>query len=188
MTGTLEDHMEHLRRLKLGLTVDVPPVYMAVLSAADRTIAPEGGDVLYLHSNVPADPVSGWTPETKQGYTDQILASAHCFMGGLEAEIGRIVHTPKDIEDRFSAPKGAYFRVDMGPMRLGVNRPARGLGGHRTPVRGLYLAGAGAHPGGTVNGGAGACPPDVAMADEAVIGRLPAPVATTATGAAATPA
>lgn len=180
MTGTLEDHMEHLRRLKLGLTVDVPPVYMAVLSAADRTIAPEGGDVLYLHSNVPADPVGGWTPETKQAYTDQILASAHRFMGGLETEIGRIVHTPKDIEDRFSAPKGAYFHVDMGPMRLGVNRPARGLGGYKTPVRGLYLAGAGAHPGGTVNGWCGRLSARVAMQDEAVIGRLPAPVATSA--------
>jgi phytoene dehydrogenase-like protein len=174
MTGTLEDHMQHLKSLKVGLNVKVPPVYMAVLSASDPTIAPDGQDVLYLHSNVPADPVGGWTEETKRVYTEQIIVSAQRFLGGLEAEIGRIVHTPRDIETRFRAPKGAYFHVDMGPMRLGVNRPARGLGGYKTPVRGLYLAGAGAHPGGTINGWCGRLAARVAMQDETAIGRAPA--------------
>jgi phytoene dehydrogenase-like protein len=174
MTGTLEDHMAQLKALKLGLNVETPPVYMAVLSAADRSIAPEGGDVLYLHSNVPADPVGGWTPEAKQAYGEQITASATRFLGGLEAEIGRIVHTPQDIEARFAAPKGAYFHVDMGPLRLGVNRPAHGLGGYKTPVAGLYLAGAGSHPGGTVNGWCGRLAARTAMAEEATVGPAPA--------------
>ena len=37
LTGTLEDHIEHLQLMKHGLTLDTPPVYMAVLSASDPT-------------------------------------------------------------------------------------------------------------------------------------------------------
>jgi phytoene dehydrogenase-like protein len=173
MTGTLEDHVEHLKVLKLGRTVDPPPVYMAVLSAADQTIAPDGQDVLYLHSNVPADPVTGWDQQTKDHYTDLIVQSSKRFLSGLENEIGRVVHTPVDFENRFSTPKGAYFHVDMGPLRLGVNRPAKGLGDYATPVKGLYLAGAGAHPGGTINGWCGRLGAQRALAMETEIGPSP---------------
>jgi phytoene dehydrogenase-like protein len=175
MTGTLEDHIEHLQAMKLGRTIDPPPVYMAVLSAADPTIAPAGQDVLYLHSNVPADPVTGWDETTKQRYTDAIIASAERFLGGLEAEIGRVVHTPRDFEERFSTPKGAYFHVDMGPLRLGINRPAKGLGSYTTPVKGLYLAGAGSHPGGTINGWCGRLAAQTAIATEGEIGPARSP-------------
>ena len=83
-----------------------------------------------------------------------------------DAEIGRIVHTPKDFEDRFATPKGCYFHVDMTPLRLGTNRPARELGGYTTPVPGLYLAGAGSHPGGTINGWCGRLAARTAIAAE----------------------
>ncbi len=167
MTGTLEDHIAQLAASKLGQGVDVPPVYMAVLSAADPSIAPAGQDVLYLHSNVPADPVGGWQAN-KDLYTQTIMKSAQRFLGGLDAEIGRVVHTPTDFEDVFGTPKGCYFHVDMTPMRLGVNRPARGLGGYTTPVDGLYLAGAGSHPGGTINGWCGRLAAREAIAHEAI--------------------
>ena len=154
MTGTLEDLMDQLKAVKLGLMVDNPPVYMSVLSAADPTIAPEGQDVLYLHANVPADPVGGWD-SNKAAYEKTIITSAERFVSGLEAEIGHVTHTPADFERDFGTPRGNYFHVDMTPLRLGVNRPARGLGGYATPIDGLFLAGAGSHPGGTVNGWCG---------------------------------
>lgn len=154
MTGTLEDHIAQLKALKRGESVDPPPVYMAVLSAADATIAPEGQDVLYLHANVPVDLPGGWEAN-KDSYTRSIVKSAERFLDGLDAEIGRVVHSPQDFEDYFGTPRGCYFHVDMTPMRLGANRPARGLGRYTTPVEGLYLAGAGSHPGGTINGWCG---------------------------------
>jgi len=166
MTGTLEEHYSHLLSTKLGQIVDTPPVYMAVLSASDPTIAPDGQDVLYLHSNVPADPVGGWEAN-KDLYTQTIVKSAERFLSGLDAEIGRVVHTPKDFEDRFATPKGCYFHVDMTPLRLGTNRPAAELGGYSTPVPGLYLAGAGSHPGGTVSGWCGRLAAQTAIAEEA---------------------
>ena len=60
--------------------------------------------------------------------------------------------TPRDLENRFAAPAGAYFHVDMLVTRLGKNRPARGLGGYNTPIKALYQTGAGTHPTGGVVG------------------------------------
>jgi phytoene dehydrogenase-like protein len=151
MTGTLEDHIEQMYAMRVGLNVENPPVYMAVLSAADPTIAPEGGDVLYLHSNVPLRPDGGWE-SAKDVYAEQIWKSALRFLGGVETEIGRMVTSPLDFETRFAVPAGAFFHVDMLVNRLGPARPARGFGGYETPIEGLYLAGAAAHPSGGVTG------------------------------------
>jgi phytoene dehydrogenase-like protein len=166
MTGTLEDHVEQMYAMKRGENPATPPVYMAILSASDRTLAPEGQDVLYLHSNVPALPTGGWSDENKAKYEQQITASATRYLGGLENEIGRVTSSPLDFERRFSSPKGGYFHVDMLPMRLGMNRPAKGLGGYRTPIANLYLAGAGSHPGGGVSGWPGRLAAQTALADE----------------------
>lgn len=151
MTGTLEDHIAHMNAMRVGLNVENPPVYLAVLSAVDPSVAPDGGDVLYLHSNAPLRPDGGWE-HAKAAYADQVWSSASRFVGGLETEIGRVVTTPADFEQRFGAPGGAFFHVDMLVNRLGALRPARGLGGYDTPVPGLYLAGASSHPSGGVTG------------------------------------
>jgi phytoene dehydrogenase-like protein len=164
MTGTLEDHMAQLHAMKGGRNIPNPPVYMAILSAADPTIAPAGQDVLYLHSNAPAEPVEGW-PSSKAIYSRAIRSSANRFLDGMSAEIGAVETTPADFERRFSTPKGCYFHVDMIPTRMGSNRPAPGLGGYVTPVTALYLAGAGVHPGGGVNGWPGRLAAERALQD-----------------------
>jgi phytoene dehydrogenase-like protein len=165
MTGTLEDHIAQMNAMRVGLNTENPPVYMAVLSAADPTIAPDGGDVLYLHSNVPMRPDSGWDV-AKPGYTEQIWKSSLRFLDGLEAEIGRVVTTPADFQERYAAPAGAFFHVDMLVNRLGSLRPAKGFGGYDTPIAGLYLAGAAAHPSGGVTGWPGRLAAQHAMTQE----------------------
>jgi phytoene dehydrogenase-like protein len=164
MTGTLEDHIAQLRAIKLGKNVANPPVYMAILSSADSTIAPRGQDVLYLHSNAPYEPLGGW-PENKAYYSESIRGSAKRFISGLHAEIGAIESTPADFEARFATPRGCYFHVDMIPTRLGANRPAPGLGHYATPVEGLFLAGSGSHPGGGVSGWPGRLAAERALLD-----------------------
>ncbi|KAA1421869.1 NAD(P)/FAD-dependent oxidoreductase [Nocardioides humilatus] len=151
MSGTLEDNIAQMRAMRVGLTIDTPPVYMAVLSAVDPTIAPEGGDVLYLNANVPLRPDGGWET-AKASIADTVWKSAQRFLGGTDTEIGRVVTSPADFESRFAAPAGAFFHVDMLVNRLGPGRPARGFGGYDTPVAGLHLAGAASHPSGGVTG------------------------------------
>ena len=165
MTGTLEDQRRHVRAIRLGQRIESPPLYMAILSANDSSLAPPGEDVLYLHSNVPADlSQSAWSDQ-KAAYSQTIRTSARRFIGGLDQEIGAVEHSPADLEARFGVPRGCYFHVDMTASRLGMNRPAAGLGGYRTPVERLYLAGAGTHPGGGVLGWPGRLAADCALSD-----------------------
>lgn len=152
MTGTLEDHLRQHEACKRGEPVNFqPPMYMSILSANDRSITPADGDVLYLYANVPVHPAGGWDG-VKQNYSRQIMSSTRRFMDGLDSEIGRVETSPADFTRQFGAPRGCYFHVDMIVTRLGSNRPAPGLGGYRTPVEGLYLAGSGSHPSGGVCG------------------------------------
>lgn len=151
MTGTLEDHLEQFHCITNGANVSTPPVYMSILTGADPTLAPAGKDVLYLLTNCAARPINGWDAE-KQPYGQAMTKSVERFLGGMESEIGRTAHSPADLEQVFGLPNACFFHVDMTPTRLGMNRPAAGLGGYGTPIEGLFLAGSGAHPGGGVNG------------------------------------
>ena len=170
MTGTLEQHMTQHEACRRGEQVDfLPPMYFSILSAADPSIAPEGGDVVYLYSNVPVNPVGGWATN-KQKYSAHMMASTQRFVSGLESEIGRIETCPTDFMEQFSTPRAAYFHVDMIPTRLGMNRPAPGLGGYQTPIKGLYLAGAGSHPTGGVSGLPGKLGAEFALKQESQAG------------------
>jgi phytoene dehydrogenase-like protein len=150
MTGTFDDQITQLNLIRRGESLDRPPVYLSVLSGLDPTIAPGGQDVLYMASNVPAQPREDWDV-VKPRYTDAVLGSAAAHLSGLEAEIGRIVTSPADFGTQYATPNGSYFHVDMTPLRLGMRRPAPGLGGYRGPVAGYFHAGAGSHPGGGVS-------------------------------------
>lgn len=154
MTGTLEEHIIQHKACKRGEQVDfLPPMYFSILSGADPSIAPEGGDVFYIYANVPLNPTGGgWNDANKTKYRDHIMAATSRFVDGLDTEIGRVETCPQDFIDKFSAPNAAYFHVDMIPTRLGNNRPGPELGGYQSPVNKLYLGSCGNHPTGGVSG------------------------------------
>lgn len=162
MTGTFDDQITQLKAIQRGESMASPPVYMAVLSASDSSIAPQGQDVVYLASNMPANPRGDWA-EHKADFTKLVLGSVERYMSGLEHEIGRVVTSPADLEERYGASGGSYFHVDMTPFRALKNRPGRGLGGYTTPIEGYYLAGAGSHPGGGVSGWPGRLAAETAL-------------------------
>lgn len=151
MTGTFDESIQQLRAIRSGESLTAPPVYMAVLSANDAGLAPDGQDVVYLASNVPARPRDGWE-NTRSAMSAGILNSVRNHMAGLDTEIARIETSPADFGEQFATPNGSYFHVDMTPLRPAMNRPAPGLGGYRSPIAGYFHAGAGSHPGGGVSG------------------------------------
>jgi len=67
----------------------------------------------------------------------------------------RQVLTPLDLERRFGITGGNIFHGEMSLDQMFVMRPVAGWARYRTPVRGLFLCGSGAHPGGGVMGAAG---------------------------------
>jgi phytoene dehydrogenase-like protein len=162
MTGTFEDNIRQLQAIRAGESLEKPPVYMAVLTANDASLAPEGQEVVYLASNMPAQPRDGWD-KAKPWFSEAIMRSVSAHLDGLETEIGRIETSPADFGEQYATPNGSYFHVDMTPLRLAMNRPARGLGGYRSPVEGYYHAGAGSHPGGGVSGWPGRLAAETAL-------------------------
>jgi phytoene dehydrogenase-like protein len=60
--------------------------------------------------------------------------------------------TPADLEQQWGLPGGHIFHGEHTLDQLWVARPLLGYANYRTPLRGLYLASAGTHPGGTLTG------------------------------------
>jgi phytoene dehydrogenase-like protein len=69
--------------------------------------------------------------------------------------IARKVFTPLDLEQTFGITEGNIFHGDINMGQLFFLRPLPGWAQYRTPVRSLYLCGAGTHPGGGVTGAPG---------------------------------
>ncbi len=69
--------------------------------------------------------------------------------------VARRVYTPLDLEQTFGITEGNIFHGDISLDQLFFMRPVPGWSRYRTPVEGLYLCGAGTHPGGGVTGAPG---------------------------------
>jgi phytoene dehydrogenase-like protein len=65
------------------------------------------------------------------------------------------VLTPLDLEQTFGITEGNIFHGDLSLEQLFFMRPVPGYANYRTPIGGLYLCGAGTHPGGGVTGAPG---------------------------------
>jgi phytoene dehydrogenase-like protein len=152
--GTEEGIERAYRRAAAGLLPRPEDLgfYNTIPTGADPTQAPAGQDTLYMIGvTSPARPERGWTPALRTRAVSELVERASAFYGGLaELELGRSAFTNAEMADEVGAASQAH--VDWVLTRLGPLRPARGLAGFRTPVAGLYLAGAGCHPGAAVTG------------------------------------
>jgi phytoene dehydrogenase-like protein len=132
-----------------------PDIYFwaAIPTACDSSQAPEDQDVLYLYPPaVPAHPKEGWQV-LREKAEQTIISKANRYFDNLDLlEIGRWVETPVDLCARTGAYNGCVTHVDFALLRSGPLRPAWGLGGYETPIKGLFLGAAGSHPGGGVSG------------------------------------
>src|SRR6185437_8630610 len=69
--------------------------------------------------------------------------------------VGRKILTPLDLEREFGLTGGHIHHGEMSLDQLFAFRPFIGAAQYRTPVKGLYLCGAGTHPGGGITGAPG---------------------------------
>ncbi len=153
LIGTAEDiRSSFTSSIRGELTPDLY-FWAAILTACDPTQAPFGQDVLYLYPPaVPAYPAEGWQV-LREKAENIIISGASSYFDNLDSlEIGRWVETPVDLGARTGAFNGCVTHVDFALLRSGPLRPAWGLGGYETPVKGLFLGAAGSHPGGGVSG------------------------------------
>jgi phytoene dehydrogenase-like protein len=138
---------------------DIPvrhAVSLSPLSNIDPTQAPPGCSIAYLYLPAMAvDAREGWSPALKDKTLASIIAQVSEYYDGFQHEVGRFVETSREREVRLNVSNGCVTHVDFGALRAGVHRPATGFGGPTPAVPGLFLGGAGSHPGGGVSGIAG---------------------------------
>jgi phytoene dehydrogenase-like protein len=153
LVGSFEQIQRAFADAAAGRQADPMPFVGIIATGADPTLAPDGMDTLYMWS--------GWTPQRPHRdwdalageAADAMVAFAGRFYDGIERlEIGRHHEAWLQMSARTRVPEGNILHVDGTLLRQGPLRPARGFGGYRTPVPGLYLTGAGTHPGGSVSG------------------------------------
>jgi len=94
--------------------------------------------------------------EIKEDFADRCVAEVARYAPNFAAAIlHREVLSPLDLERRFALTGGNIFQGAMPLHQLFSFRPVPGWSDYRTPLRGLYLCGAAAHPGGGVMGACG---------------------------------
>ena len=138
-----------------GDMAEQPIVEMLIPSTVDDTLAPREAHVASLfcqHFNpVPANGRS-WD-ELSDAAADRVIDTVSRFAPNFRAAVlGRMVLTPLDLERRFGLTGGDIFHGALALDQLFSARPVLGNANYRMPLAGLYLCGAGAHPGGGVTG------------------------------------
>ncbi len=100
---------------------------------------------------------------------DTVTKHAPNFKGAV---IARQIHSPLDLERKFGLIDGDIMHGHMSLDQLWAARPVLGHGDYRSPIKGLYMCGAGTHPGGGVTGAPGHNAAHEILADRSVLGRL----------------
>ena len=153
LIGTPEEVRESFATARRG---DIPvrhAVSVTPMSNIDPSQAPAGGSVAYVYlPAITVDAREGWSPELKDRTMRDVTAHMSEFYDGFESEVGRWVETPREREVRLAATNGCVTHIDFGSLRTGTKRPAQGFGNPKPAIPGLFIGGAGAHPGGGISG------------------------------------
>src|SRR5216683_1521097 len=126
-------------------------------SAVDETLAPAGRHIMTCFVQyVPYRLAAGTWDQRRDELGDKVLARIGTFAPNLPAAVvARQVLTPLDLERTYGLTEGNIFHGDIRFDQLFYMRPVPGWARYATPVDGLFLCGAGAHPGGGVTGAPG---------------------------------
>jgi len=128
-----------------------------VSSNADDSLAPKGKHILTCFVQyVPYRLRHGTWDEKRELLGDRVVKKIAEYAPNVpNAIIARQVLTPLDLERTYGLTEGNIFHGDLRLEQLFFMRPVAGWSQYRTPIEGLYLCGAGAHPGGGVTGAPG---------------------------------
>jgi len=128
-----------------------------VASNADPSLAPAGKHVMTCFVQyVPYRLRQGTWDENRELLGDRVVNKIAEYAPNVPSSIvARQILTPLDLERTYGLTEGNIFHGDLSLEQLFFNRPVAGWSQYRTPIAGLYLCGAGAHPGGGVTGAPG---------------------------------
>jgi phytoene dehydrogenase-like protein len=152
------DYIEHAYDdAKYGRPSARPVLECTIPSVVDPTVAPPGRHLMSIFVQYAPYALRGTTwDQIGEGFADRCFALLDEYAPNFSRSVlARQVLTPLDIERVFGLTGGNIFQGAMTPGQLFSLRPVPGHAGYQTPVAGLYLCGAAAHPGGGVMGSPG---------------------------------
>lgn len=131
-----------------------PIVEMLIPTTLDKTLAPEGKHVASLFCQQ-FDPDVDWD-SNREEVAELIVDTVEIYAPGFKNSIlGKQIFSPLDLERVFGLVKGDIMHGNMSLDQIFSARPIIGYGNYRSPIKNLYLCGAGTHPGGGVTGAPG---------------------------------
>jgi phytoene dehydrogenase-like protein len=137
-----------------------PQPYMDITipSLTDNSLAPPGAHVMSIYIQyAPYHLKSGDWNARREEFGDQIIKTLSAYAPDLsELILARQVITPLDLEETYGLTGGHPLHGEPSLDQFFAFRPLIGWAQYRSPIKGLYLCGAGTHPGGGVTGAPGA--------------------------------
>lgn len=142
---------------KYGECSASPVLEIAIPSLQNPALAPAGKHVLSAHVMfVPYQHKGGWTGAARQAACDRAIDTIALYAPGLRDQV---IHseflTPADLENEYRVTGGHWHHTEFAMDQILMMRPTYGAAQYRTPISGLWLCGAGSHPGGDLVGAAG---------------------------------
>lgn len=144
------------------IPLEDPSMYVVQPTMLDPSMAPDGKHTVWIEYFAPYNIAgaegtglngTGWTDELKNKVADRVIDKLADYAPNVKtATIARRVESPAELGERLGAYKGNYYHVDMTLDQMVFFRPLPEIANYKTPIEGLYLSGAGTHPGGSISG------------------------------------
>jgi phytoene dehydrogenase-like protein len=143
---------------KYGDYSAAPYMDITIPSLLDPTLAPAGAHVMSVYVQyAPYKLKEGDWNSRREEFGDKVIDVLTGYAPNLkELIVARQVITPLDLEETYGLSGGHIHHGEQSLDQSFTFRPLIGWAQYRTPIKGLYLCGAGTHPGGGITGGPGA--------------------------------
>ena len=142
---------------KYGGYSENPVMELVIPSMTDESLAPAGQHVLSAHvMYAPCHLKGGWDKKAREDFAARVIDTIARYAPGIRDQI---IHqellTPLDLEQGFNVTGGHWHHTEFALDQALMMRPTFEAAQYSTPIPGLYLCGAGSHPGGDLSGGPG---------------------------------
>ncbi len=141
---------------KYGEVSSEPMMEIILPTISDPDLAPGGHVLSATVQYAPYKLKGGWTDDARKNFMEACIDRINQFAPDIRALIDHAeLLSPADIEARFGMSGGHWHHGEMAIDQMLMLRPTPEAARYALPLDGLYLCGAGAHPGGGVMGAAG---------------------------------
>ena len=142
---------------KYGESSPLPVLEITFPSIKDSSLAPSGCHVMSaVVQYAPYQQKSDWNEEARSNFKTAIFSVLKQYMPDIEdCSLASEVLTPLDLEKEFHITGGHWHHGEFTLDQFMFVRPVAGSAQYQMPIDGLYLCGAGSHPGGGISGAPG---------------------------------